>query len=172
MLAEGAVPDVMLAESDRGYVALKRGGALQTKDWSGFIMTMSREIFMAKQDARGRVFHSSYTGGNRVAMAGTIGIFRGRITGIRTDSGHYAPGLHSLIAFLWALKMYRVNLKGISLLDPGGALIHDNAEQFLVHKKNEEQKEFNEGAQKEEQKLKDTQDARQNWQMNKTAAQS
>src|SRR5262249_56532973 len=92
-----------------------------------FIMTLDREIFMTKHEFHpptpGNNFHSSYNGGKPVTMAGTILIENGVIKGVRTDSGHYKPGLHNLTTFLWALTMYQVNLSRISLYDYAGNFI-------------------------------------------------
>jgi len=118
----------VLAESKYGYVAIGRpgGGQAQFNDYSGFIMTVERELYMTKHDfdsnkTSGNTFHSSYLGWtSRVAMAGTILIEDGRIRGVRTDSGHYQPGLHNLNAFLWALRMYGVPLDSVELFDYKG----------------------------------------------------
>jgi len=118
----------VLAESKYGYADIARpnSGLAQFNDYSGFIMTIERELYMTKHDfdankTSGNMFHSSYLGWtSRVAMAGTILIEDGRIRGIRTDSGHYQPGLHNLNAFLWALRMYGVPLDSIELFDYKG----------------------------------------------------
>jgi hypothetical protein len=95
---------------------------------------------MAKHDfdatrKQNNYFHSSYNDGHRVAMAGTVAITNGVITGIRLDSGHYHSALHNLTTFLWALKMYGVNLSKVSLLDFRGNWIGNvsvSAEDFLA----------------------------------------
>jgi hypothetical protein len=147
----------VLANSRHGYVAIVRpgGGAEQMDGWSGFVMMMDRQIFMTKHDFdasrnKNNNFHSSYNGGDRVAMAGTICIKDGRITGVRTDSGHYQPGLHNMNAFLWALKMYQVTLKGISLYNEKGTLVAD-AEAFYSSGRTWEQ--FDDGGKLEQKKL-------------------
>ncbi len=106
-----------LANSSHGYLPVSRGGAAQSLNYSGFVMTLSREIYMTKQDIAKNHFHSSYNGGMRVTMAGTILIEDGRIHGVRTDSGHYQPGLHNAYTFLSALVMYQIDLKRINVYD-------------------------------------------------------
>jgi hypothetical protein len=134
---------LVLANSKHGYLAgVTRGIGDQPsiKNWSPFIMTISRFIYMAKHDfdparKKDNYFHSSYNDGNRVGMAGTIGIEDGIIRGVRLDSGHYQPGLHNLTSFLWALKMYQVDLSKVELFDYSGGWIHDRlkitADDFL-----------------------------------------
>lgn len=122
-----------LANSSHGYKKMVRGdNNFQSKNYSGFIMTLNRELYMTKQDPDKKHFHSSYNGGIRVAAAGTIRIEDGRIRGVRTDSGHYQPRLNSLYTFLWALVMYQVNLRDIEIFDyqnePQG-----RADEFLQH---------------------------------------
>ncbi len=155
----------VLAESRRADSPMARGnGNASTPDWGPFVMTLDRKIYMTKHsfdlDIKATAempittnnFHSSYNGGNRVAMAGTIGIFRGQIRGIRMDSGHYKPGLHNLNAFLWALKMYQVDLAHVLLYS------YDNkpitvASNFLSSGRSWEQ--FKRGAIAEQTKLDD-----------------
>jgi hypothetical protein len=172
---------MVLANSRHGYVRIRRpggGGVPQVGGWSAFVMTMDRQIYMTKHDfdpkrVGNNYFHSSYNGGQRVAMAGTIAINNGLITGVRTDSGHYQPGLHNLNAFLWALKMYQVDLRKISLLDEkgdwvGGDATTDwlgdvlcSAEDFLHSGRSWDL--FRKGAQREQTKLdlaKDLREAR------------
>jgi hypothetical protein len=136
-----------LASSKHGYLPVRRpkAGHSQVADnlvgWAPFIMTLDRFIYMAKHDfdanrKSGNYFHSSYNNGQRVTMAGTMNIHNGQITGIRMDSGHYQPGLHNLVALIWALKMYGVDLKKISLLTYTGDWVNDDvmlsAEEFAI----------------------------------------
>ncbi len=157
-------PSVMvLANSRHGYTRVVRpggGGVPQIGGWSAFVMTMDRQIYMTKHDFDPKRFgsnhfHSSYNGGQRVAMAGTIAINNGVITGVRTDSGHYQPGLHNLNAFLWALKMYHVDLRKISLLDEKGDWVGGDilctAEDFFYSGRTWD--EFRKGGEREQQKL-------------------
>jgi len=121
---------------------------------------MDRQIYMTKHDfnatrTTNNYFHSSYNGGQRVAMAGSMNVCNGLITGVRTDSGHYQPGLHNLNAFLWALKMYHVDLRKISLLDEkadwvGGTVMY-SAEDFVNSGKSWDL--FTKGAKREQTKL-------------------
>ena len=61
--------------------------------------------------------------GYPVVMAGTIVIVKGKITTVRLDSGHYAPSVDNLPAFLMALRMYGINLRDIRLLDYKGVKV-------------------------------------------------
>lgn len=164
-----------LANSKYGYTPVIRRDpghevAAAIGGWSPFIMTLSRFIYMAKHDfdatrKKDNYFHSSYNDGHRVMMAGTIAIKDGIITGIRLDSGHYQPGAHNLIAFLWALRMYMVDLSKISLLDYRGDWIGDvttSANDFLKSGNTWEQ--FCAGSAKEGEKTRDTAfQRRQRW---------
>ncbi len=91
-----------------------------TPNAAPFIMDLNRRIYMTHHDRDGGIFHSSYNNGAPVVMAGTIVIVKGKITTVRLDSGHYAPGADNLPAFLMALRMYGVNLRDIRLLDYKG----------------------------------------------------
>jgi hypothetical protein len=141
-----------LANSKHGYSPMIRrdpGNAVAPAmiGWSPFIMSLSRFIYMTKHpfDATSRnnnYFHSSYNDGHRVAMAGTIHIDQGIIRAVRLDSGHYQPGVHNLTAFLWALRMYQVDLNSISMLDYRGDWVGGidvTAETFLRSGKSWEQ---------------------------------
>src|SRR5579871_4311049 len=122
---------------------------------------MTRHDFDSKR-VGGNFFHSSYNGGNRVTMAGTIGIMKGQIIGIRSDSGHYKPGLHNMNAFLWALRMYQVDLRRIALFDHAGDRVGGasyTAENFLRDGKKLEA--FLKGARQEQQKLDHAKTARE-----------
>jgi hypothetical protein len=157
------------ANSKHGYMPILRKAtgvsdvAPAIVGWSPFIMTISRIIYMAKHDFdasrnTNNYFHSSYNNGHRVAIAGTIAISDGLITGVRLDSGHYHPGEHNLTAFLMALRMYGVDLSKISLLDfrgdwIGGVL--NSAEDFLKDGKSYER--FMVGSVAESAKRADTQ---------------
>lgn len=112
----------------------RQGAGNQLDGYGGFIMTMNREIFMLQhkiaRDGGASTFHSSYTDGSPVAMAGTMRIVQGKILAVRTDSGHYQPGVHNLAGLLMALRMYQVDLAGILLQDYAGNAI-DTADFFL-----------------------------------------
>jgi hypothetical protein len=115
--------ELTLAESRRAYNGtITRAGNAGSVDYGGFIMTMERELFMAKHwigdiDSRAGVFHSSYTAGDRVIMAGNMLIKGGVIWAIRSDSGHYQPTEMNMAALLQALGMLGVSLRRIALFD-------------------------------------------------------
>ncbi len=94
-----------------------------TPNAAPFIMDLKRRIYMTHHDRDAGIFHSSYNNGSPVVMAGTIVIVKGKITTVRLDSGHYAPGVDNLPAFLMALRMYGVNLRDIRLLDYKGVKV-------------------------------------------------
>jgi hypothetical protein len=114
------------AESSRAYTPIARrgdGGMAQgSKDFGSFIMTVEREIFMAKHDIgapglRNGIFHSSYTEGDIVLMAGSMLIRNGVILAVRADSGHYHPTQMNMAAVLQGLGMFGVDLTRITLYD-------------------------------------------------------
>jgi hypothetical protein len=94
-----------------------------SENYSGFVMTMDRDIYVAThasvgvKGSSGGVFHSSYTAGERVVFAGTLMIHAGTISAIRTDSGHYMTQNANIMSLLMALKMYGVKIDGIALYD-------------------------------------------------------
>jgi hypothetical protein len=111
-----------LAESSRAYTPLTRSGIAGSENYGGFIMTVERELFMAKHELGeweqyDGVYHSSYTAGKRVIMAGTMLIKGGVIRAIRADSGHYQPTDMNMAALLQALGMFGVSLCRIQLFD-------------------------------------------------------
>jgi hypothetical protein len=111
---------LLLAESKRAYTAIRKKGNDNTvvevfPGWGCFVMTLEREIYMAKPDvgavgSKAGIFHSSFTGGDIVTMAGTMLIENGIVKGIRTDSGHYTPTNTNMSMLLQALAMYGVDL--------------------------------------------------------------
>ena len=128
------------ADSRHAYTLISRraeggGQATGSEDFGGFIMTMERELYMAKHWVGGRgsqkgTFHSSYTAGERVIMAGNMLIEGGVIRTIRSDSGHYQPTEMNMAALLQALGMYGVDLHTIDLMDFKGDPI-GKADDFL-----------------------------------------
>jgi hypothetical protein len=124
-VADPPPPQLVLAESSRAYAEIRRGGQWGTLNYAGFIMTVERELFMTKHwvgphGSKEGIFHSSYTAGDRVMMAGTMLIEHGSIRGIRSDSGHYKPTEQNMANLLQALGMFGVDLRPIVLLDHNG----------------------------------------------------
>ena len=104
----------VLAESSR---AKPNPPDMMQPDYGGFAMSMSRELYMAPhlctaetQRKKMHFYHSSYLAGNAVMCTGTMLIRRGRILGIRNDSGHYRPTADHVVNVLEALKMFGVPL--------------------------------------------------------------
>jgi hypothetical protein len=129
------------AESERAFVEISRRGAngadraFTKKNFAGFVMTIERELYMAKHDigtshGHDGLFHSSYTKGQQVMMAGTMLIENGRIKAIRGDSGHYKPTEQNMAMLLQALGMFGVDLSRIELYSWDDRLI-GNALAFL-----------------------------------------
>ncbi len=117
----------VLAESSRAYNddIIRPNGAGGSVGYGGFVMTREREVYMARHRVVGPfshagVFHSWYTDGGRVMMAGTMLIRAGAILGVRSDSGHYKPMEQNMAAFLQGLAMFGVDLERIDLLDYKG----------------------------------------------------
>src|SRR5262249_30630197 len=104
---------------------IARAGAKPFENWGPFVMTMERALYMAwhfnpsdwNDSAQQGVFHTAYTAGEPVLMAGTMLIDNGIIRGIRSDSGHYLPTLANMTACLNALTMYAVDLNQIRIYD-------------------------------------------------------
>lgn len=85
-------------------------------------MTLDREVYMAKHKIGGEglrdgIFHSSYTAGEPVLMAGTMLIRNGAVQAVRCDSGHYKPGSINCALFLQGLGMFGVNLRKVTVYD-------------------------------------------------------
>lgn len=117
----------MLAESKRAYVACMRGGNASTENYGAFVMTLDRTIYMRKHaletvDKPG-LYHSAYTRGGNVTMAGTMLIEKGRVLAVRNDSGHYMPTVMNMTFFLQALGMYGVNLSRVSVFSYEGTAL-------------------------------------------------
>lgn len=121
---------LVLAESKHAFTPIARKNeqgrmAKASENYGTFVLTMEREIFMAKpyvgqHGARDGIFHSSFTGGDLVTMAGTMLIIEGQIRGIRPDSGHYKPTEMNMALLLQALGMFGVNLRKIQLFSYDG----------------------------------------------------
>jgi hypothetical protein len=121
---------LLLADSQRAYTAIRKKGEDNTivevfPDWGCFVMTLQRDIYMAKPtvgavNSQSGMFHSSFTGGDIVTMAGTMLIRHGIIKGIRTDSGHYTPTQMNMAMLLQALSMYGVDVSRIKLYNWDG----------------------------------------------------
>ena len=118
------------AESSRAYTALRRRGldghgVDGSENFGCFVMTIERELYMAKPfvpqgPTKDGMFHSSFTCGDVVTMAGTMLIKDGRILGIRADSGHYKPTQMNMALLIQALTMYGVDLKHIKIYEWNG----------------------------------------------------
>jgi hypothetical protein len=102
-----------------------------SQDFCGFTMTVERELYAGKHDVHALLFHSSYTKGKPVMMAGTMLVERGKLMAIREDSGHYQPTAHNMVAFLQSLNMFAVPLGGVKLYDHTGHIMTTDAEKFL-----------------------------------------
>ncbi|HEY1377435.1 MAG TPA: hypothetical protein VGF55_11615 [Gemmataceae bacterium] len=112
------------------------GGAVGLDGFGGFVMTMDREVYMAKHTIGGQfgqngVYHSSYTAGRVVTRAGTMLIKAGEIKAVRSDSGHYKPTEQNMAALLQGLSMYGVNLRQIGLIGYDGMFL-GYAPEFLA----------------------------------------
>jgi hypothetical protein len=108
--------------SENMFVDIGRKGmdisGRQSQGYAAFVMTLEREMFMSNQDpVTNHRYHSSYTQGLPVMMAGTMRVVNGRLEAIRTDSGHYKPGAINLLGCLQALSMYGVALTDVRLYD-------------------------------------------------------
>lgn len=136
---KSAPPKPVLAESKHAFdhdAFLKtawKDGALPNKDYGFFVLTMSRDLYMARHRAVARnqatgdiepgFYHSSYVAGDPIACSGTMLIQRGVVSRIRFDSGHYMPTANNYRALVMALRMWNVPLKGVVFEDCHGYLL-------------------------------------------------
>ncbi len=79
-----------------------------------FVMDANGRMYASTEDEPGRFHHSSFTGGEPVAMAGSIVVANGRPVHINSASGHYTPDGEQLTSMMRHL----VRDKGLRLLDP------------------------------------------------------
>jgi hypothetical protein len=97
------------------------GTGADKTDFGGFVMTMGRDLYMARHGGpsrkASRVFHSSYFGNNTVSCAGTMLIRNGEIEVICPDSGHFQPGDVNVMMLLRALQMHQVDLSKVMVQD-------------------------------------------------------
>jgi hypothetical protein len=99
--------------------------AAGTPGYGSFVLTLDRAFYMARHTAGAPgsgagIFHSSYTAGDTVQMAGTMLIQHGRLKGIRLDSGHYMPNANALRSMVMALKMFQVDCSNVIVRDHFG----------------------------------------------------
>jgi hypothetical protein len=123
----------ILAESKHAYdhqafvLASRKEGAIKNDDYGFFVLTMSRDLYMAKHQAGGPgqkgFYHSSYVGGDPIICSGTMLIQRGIIKRIRFDSGHYMPQANNYRALIMALRMWGVPLETVAFEDFNGWLL-------------------------------------------------
>ena len=119
----GTATKLVLAESSRCAAVGKEFYppmiAPAETGWAGFVMSMGREIYMAKhltaQGMHASFFHSSYMGGQGVLCAGTIKIVQGRVVGISSGSGHYAPSAQHLVMLLEMLETQGVPARNVEV---------------------------------------------------------
>lgn len=95
---------------------------LPAEDYGFFVLTMSRDLYMAKHrtcglDGSPGFYHSSYVAGDPVACSGTMLIQKGEVKRIRLNSGHYQPHMNNLRALVMALRMWAVPLHGVIFED-------------------------------------------------------
>ncbi|HHL33774.1 MAG TPA: hypothetical protein ENJ30_05360 [Desulfobulbaceae bacterium] len=122
-----------------------KGNKFLRTNWACFVMSMSRDLYMAphfgqlKESSSGSgvipKYHSSHLAGLPVLCSGSILVKDGWVQGLRNDSGHYQPTNSHLVNVLEHLQMMLVNLKGIEVVDYGGALWADG-EDFLSSRGN------------------------------------
>jgi hypothetical protein len=123
----------VLAESKYAYepdavvMASRKPGAIPNTDYGFFVLTMSRDLYMAKHrtggPARKGFYHSSYVAGDPVVCGGTMLIQQGVIKRIRFDSGHYQPQANNYRALIMALRMWGVPLQDVKFEDFNGWLL-------------------------------------------------
>jgi hypothetical protein len=131
----------ILAESKHAYdqqafvLASRKDDAIKNTDYGFFVLTMGRDLYMAKHRGGGPsgkgFYHSSYVGGDPIICSGTMLITQGTIRRIRFDSGHYMPHANNYRALLMALRMWGVPLGAVAFEDFNGWLLgRDPAKQL------------------------------------------
>jgi len=90
---------------------------VEARDYGFFVLTMSRDLYMAKHraksDLQNAFYHSSYVAGSPVQCSGTMRIRNGKIERIRLNSGHYKPNENNMRGLLMALRMWGVAVETI-----------------------------------------------------------
>ncbi len=94
-------------------------------DYGFFVLTMSRDLYMAKHfgganNSEKGFYHSAYVAGEAVACSGTMLIQEGVVKKIRTNSGHYQPHANNVRTLIMALRMWGVPLDGVIFEDLWG----------------------------------------------------
>lgn len=117
---KNAAPKLVLANSSHAAPKGKHFYPETEDHYGGFVMGMSRELYMNQHVTAGAgqkssFFHSSYFGGKGVLCAGTIRITNGRIVGISNGSGHYMPRVSELLTLIQVLEMHGVAMSGVSV---------------------------------------------------------
>lgn len=112
----------VICDSVHAYTLVRRRGSETGAGFGGFVMTVERTLYMAPHSVgqnfqNNGIFHSSYTSGSSVMMAGTMLIQQGKILAIRPDSGHYQPTETNFRNFLQSLCMFGVDLTQVRVLD-------------------------------------------------------
>ncbi|MDB4875314.1 MAG: hypothetical protein JWM41_1760 [Gemmatimonadetes bacterium] len=93
---------------------------------AGYVIRVDHEVFMARHgEAKfgdAKFAHSAYTNGRPVLCAGEIGITNGKLLTVTVASGHYRPGLRSMMEMLNMLSRRGVDLQdviaGVIIKDP------------------------------------------------------
>ncbi len=131
-----------LADSSHAYDAAAMAKRIDAKGYGFFVLTMSRDLYMAKHRVFGGqgkpgFYHSSYVGGDSVQCSGTMLIEGGVVKRIRLNSGHYMPHESNLRALIMALRMWQVNCEAIVFEDFEGKLMNGTGKvQDVVNRTN------------------------------------
>jgi hypothetical protein len=129
-----------LADSKRAYLpeAMVQN-SLPAVDYGFFVLTMSRDLYMAKHRTydlvtkRPGFYHSSYVAGSPVQCSGTMLIKNGIISRIRLNSGHYKPHLNNARALIMALRMWGVRMELVLFEDyRGNVLVGDGTASAVI----------------------------------------
>jgi hypothetical protein len=93
-------------------------------NWGNSVMSMNREIYMAKHvlgstDGKG-IYHSFYLPNSAVMFAGSMLITGGGVIGVCPNSGHFKPTENNTLALLQALAMFSIPLEPLGVFDHYG----------------------------------------------------
>ncbi len=109
-----------LVMADSGH---SENAAVITAGYSGFVMSMSGDLYLTKQFAGGvkveggSVYHSSYMAGLPVLMAGEVLVKGGTVKRVNTRSGHYQPSAPMVVRFLKQLQLLGVKVDEVADFD-------------------------------------------------------
>lgn len=123
-LGKARVTYLSAVQREANAIYIDESGLLRTSDGSLFssdihdsifVVDLNGNFYVSNDSFEGVFHHSSLVAGESVWMAGKIRIANGRVVEVTNASGHYKPGVTSLLLFLNWLKQSGVKLEGSSV---------------------------------------------------------